>query len=214
MSETMGDNGTVRYSVREVVGVFSTAIALETAVEQLELAGVTRAAISVLGVDAPRSGRIDALYRSAKVIADDPTARRAAFVSPESRTEGEALAISFPLLIGGFGGAWAVAAAGGALVTAIGATILGGAVGAGLGGLLFLAVARHHAAYIRTQLARGGLVLWVSTPDDAAEQCALDVLQRCGGMSVHTHTIEREWGMADRPLHDVQFDPLLERDKR
>jgi ABC-type molybdate transport system ATPase subunit len=44
----------MRYVAREVVGVFPTASALETAVEQLEIAGVNRAAISVLGVDAER----------------------------------------------------------------------------------------------------------------------------------------------------------------
>jgi hypothetical protein len=110
----------MRYSAREVVGAFPTASALETAVEQLEITGVDRAAISVLGVDAPRSGRLDALYRSAEAIEDDPTARQAAFVSKESQTEGKAFAISLPLGVGGFAGAWAVAAAGGALAAAIG----------------------------------------------------------------------------------------------
>ena len=124
------------------------------------------------------------------------------------------MAIAFPAGIGGFTGAWAVAAAGGALVTAIGMTVLGGAVGAGLGALLFYAVASHHAVDIESQLAAGGLVLWVSTPDEAAEQRALEVLRRCGGMSVHAHTIDREWGVANSPLHDVQPDPFLEHDKR
>lgn len=203
----------MRYDAREVVGVFPTASALGTAVEQLEIAGVDRAAISVLGVDPKRSGQIDTLYRSAEAIEDDPAARQAAFVSQESQTEGKAFAISLPFGIGGFTGAWAVAASGGALAATIGATVLGGAVGAGLGVLLVRAVARHHAEDIQSQLARGGLVLWVSTPNDAAEQRALDVLGRCGGRSVHAHSVTREWGIADVPLHDVQPDPFLERDK-
>ena len=146
------------------------------------------------------------------MIEDDLAARQAAFVSQESRTEGRAFAISLPFGIGGFAGAWAVAAAGGALAAAVGATVVGGAVGAGLGALLVRAVARHHAETVQSQLARGGLVLWVSTPDEASEQRALEVLRRCGGMSVHTHSVAREWGVADSPLHDVQPDPLLERD--
>ena len=213
MVEQTKESGTMRYDAREVVGVFPIASALETAVEQLEIAGVDRAAISVLGVNPKRSGRIDTLYRSAEAIEDDPAARQAAFVSQESQTEGKAFAISFPFGIGGFAGAWAVAAAGGALAATIGATVLGGAVGAGLGVLLVRAVARHHAENIQSQLARGGLVLWVSTPNDAAEQRALDVLGRCGGTSVHAHSVTREWGIADVPLHDVQPDPFLERDK-
>ena len=43
----MDEGGTMHYATPEVVGVFSTASALETAVEQLEIAGVDRAAISV-----------------------------------------------------------------------------------------------------------------------------------------------------------------------
>ena len=167
----------------------------------------------MLGVDPKRSGRIDTLYRSAEAIEDDPAARQAAFVSQESQTEGKAFAISLPFGIGGFAGAWAVAAAGGALAATIGATVFGGAVGAGIGVLLVRAVARHHAENIQSQLARGGLVLWVSTPNEAAEQRALDVLGRCGGTSVHAHSVTREWGIADVPLHDVQPDPFLERDK-
>ena len=204
----------MHYATREVVGVFPSSGALELAVDQLEIAGVDRAAISILGVGSQRSARLDALYRSAKAIEDDPAARHAAFVSQHSRTEGESIAIAGPAGIGGLAGAWAVAAAGGALVTAIGATIVGGVVGAGFGGLLLYAVARHHAANIQSQIEAGGLILWVSAPDDAAEQRALEVLRRCGGGSVHTHTVDREWGVADLPMHGVQPDPFLEHDPR
>jgi hypothetical protein len=106
MSGTAGESGTMRYAAREVVGAFPTSAGLETAVEQLEIAGVDRTAISVLGVDAARSGRVDALYRSAEAIEDDPAARQAAFVSQESRTEGKAFAILLPLGIGGLRGPW------------------------------------------------------------------------------------------------------------
>jgi hypothetical protein len=37
-------------------------------------------------------------------------------------------------------------------------------------------------------------VLWVSTPDTDAEQRALDILGRCGGLWVHAHQMAREWG--------------------
>ena len=122
------------------------------------------------------------------------------------------MAISLPFTIGGFAGAWAVAAAGGALAAAIGATLVGGAVGAGLGVLLLRAVARHHVDSAHEQLAQGGSILWVSTPDAAAEQRALQILQRCGGRSVHAHQVARDWGVADVPLHDFQPDPFLEPD--
>jgi hypothetical protein len=214
MSGTTEKNGTTYIPTREVVGVFPNSGALELAVDQLEIAGVDRAAISVLSVHSERSPRLDALYRSAKAIEDDPAARQTAFVSHDSLIEGESIAIAGPAGIGGIAGAWAVGAAGGALVTAIGMTILGGVVGAGLGGLLLYAVARHHATNIQSQIEAGGLVLWVSTSNDAAEQKALEVLRRCGGESVHTHTIDRKWGVDDTPLHDIQPDPFLEHGPR
>lgn len=209
----MQDSQSEHQMIREVVGAFHSADALDAAVEQLELAGVGRAAISVLGVTATRSGLADTYYRSVETIGDDPATRLATFVSSHSRTEGGAAAIAVPFAIGGFAGAWAVAAAGGALITAIGVTVLTGGVAAGLGALLVGAVAHRHAANIETQLAQGGLILWVRTPDSAAEDRALAVLQRCGGTSVHAHTIERDWGVADVPLHDVQPDPFLESGK-
>jgi hypothetical protein len=67
--------------------------------------------------------------------------------------------------IGGFAGIWAVAAAGGAVVTTIGATIVRGDIGAGLGGLLLLSM----AAGIRVNLAAAAVVVWPweRRPNDA-----------------------------------------------
>jgi hypothetical protein len=206
-------DATMHYSAREIVGVFPTSEALEAAVDQLEIAGVNRAAISVLGIDRQRPASIDTVFQSAKAISDDPVARHAAFVSQPARVEGESLAITFPFLVGGMAAAWAVAAAGGALLLAIGATVVGGGVAAGLGTLLYRAVSQKHAANIAAQLSTGGLVLWVSTPDAAAEARALQVLRNCGGQSVHAHTIDQHWGVEDTPLHGVQPDPFLESDR-
>ena len=82
----------------------------------------------------------------------------------------------------------------------------------GLGALLVRAVARHHAADIHDRLANGETVVWVSTPGAKAEQRVLEVMNQCGGASVHAHAIERAWGPSDRPLSGVQPDPFLEKD--
>ncbi len=199
----------MRYDAREVVGVFATPDALDNAVEQLGLAGVGRAAISVLAVNAEKLAWMEP-SRLARSALDDPAVRQAVPVPQDMQAEGEVVAIAVPVQIGGFAGAWAVAAGGGALVAAIGATLLGGAIGAGLEVLLFRAVSHHHASDVQAQLAEGGLALWVSTPDDAAVQRALEVLRRCGGSSVHVHTVSRAWGVEDTPLHDAQPDPFLQ----
>jgi VIT1/CCC1 family predicted Fe2+/Mn2+ transporter len=215
MTEKGIGTATWTYRARETVGVFADPDALEAAVDALERAGFDRAAISVLASEETVRERVGHLYRSAAEAADDSRAPQAAFVSRHSRVEGKAAAVGIPFQIGGFAGAYAVVAGGGTLAAAIAATILGGAVAGGLGALLAHAVARHHAERVREQLARGGLVLWVGTPDAEAEKRALEVLQKCGASAVHVHTIEREWGVKDRPLQDAQLDPLLlERDPK
>jgi hypothetical protein len=64
----------MRYSVREVVGVFPDLASLDKAVRQLEENGVDRAAISVLGVSSGAKGG-----HSAQAIEDDPSAPRLPF---------------------------------------------------------------------------------------------------------------------------------------
>jgi hypothetical protein len=216
-SEAIGETGTVQNLVREVVGVFDSPAHLEAAVEQLGIAGVDRAAMSVLGAEGtspgePRKEGADAAPRSVLEISDDPTTPTTAFVSDISWNEARGMVTAVPLVIGGFGAAWAVAAAGGALLFAIGATVASGAVGAGFGALLYHAVARHHAAAIRDQMARGGLILWVRVADTEAEERALAVLRARGAGFVHTHTIDRPWGVANSPLNGVQPDPFLGHD--
>ena len=75
--------GTAHYAVAEVVSIFRTAAALETTIAELETAGFGRASISILATKAERSGGIDTLYKSAKMIEDDPAARQTVFVSAE-----------------------------------------------------------------------------------------------------------------------------------
>lgn len=200
------------YGAKEAVGVFADADALERAVDELELSGFDRAALSVLSADARAKGRVEGLYRPIAEIEDSTDARRGAFVSRNSRTEGEAAAIGAPFYVGGIAGAFAVIATGGALAPAFAAAIAGGAAGAGLGTLLATAIARRHVARVQAQLMQGGLVLWVGVADPATEKRALAILQKTGARDVHVHELHREWSMRDLPVGHFQFDPLLERD--
>jgi hypothetical protein len=117
-AENMCDDGTLGYVHREAVGVFDNADALEAAVDELEISGFDRAAISVLASDKTVKDRLGRLYRSVAEIVDDPRAPLAAFVSKDSRVEGEAATVGVPLFIGGIAGGLAVVASGGALAAA------------------------------------------------------------------------------------------------
>lgn len=203
MSNTDENNA----KVKEAVGVFRDAKALETAVDELEVSGFDRAAISVLATDVQATQQVERFYRTARDIEDSSRAPHAAFVSRDARTEGEAAVVGLPIYVGGCAGAVAVAAAGGALALAIAAALAGGVAGAGLGAIFATAIARHHAAGVREQVDKGGLVLWVRVPDADAEKRALAILQKAGARDVHVHEIKHEWGAV--PSAMPQADPFL-----
>ena len=203
-------NGNYRYIVREAVGVFSEPEALERAVDELEVSGFDRAALSILASDGTIVDRVGHLYRNIAEIADNRRVPQRAFVETDSRVEGAAAAIGIPCYICGVAGAGVTAVGfGAATVATVAGGVVGGVVGAGLGALLAGAIIRRHVLEVSQQLAEGGLVLWVGLRDDDAERRALHILAASGGRDVHVHEFEREWTLKDRPLCDVQFDPFL-----
>lgn len=187
------------YNAREVVTVFSNPVDLEMAVEELEISGFRRAAMSVLGTGPDAQARVKGFYHRIETGRGNDV-RHTASLSRDARVEGEAAAIARPAYIGGVAGTWAAIAAGSALAPAFAAVIAAGAGGAGLGALLAGAVARRYSERIGEQLARGGVALWVNAKDDAAEKRALDILEKMGGMHVHPHAVQCEWNIRDIPF--------------
>jgi hypothetical protein len=185
------------YLTHEVVGVFAEPDALEAAIDALAISGFDRASVSVLASGDKNKETVARFYRSVTEIEDDPKAPQAAFVSKESRIEGEAAAVGIPLYIGGVAGAFAVVASGGVLAAAIAAAIAGSAAGAGLGALLAHTIANRHTQQVLEQLAQGGMVLWVRVENDEAEKLALQILTKAKAQDVHVHKVTRQWTLKD-----------------
>jgi len=204
---------TKTYCAREVVATFGSAEALEAAVDKLELAGLDRSTLSVLGTNPKDKLWLEQRYGSTVKAADSSRAERSAFVSTDSKAEGTGAAITAPLYIASVAGAFAVIASGGTLALAAGVAIAAGAAGGGLGALVANVVGSQHAENVMEQIARGGLVLWVSVADPESEQRVLALLRECGGQHVHVHEVERRFGAEARPLSGVQPDPFLESDR-
>jgi len=85
--------GNYDYSVREAVGVFADPAALERAVDELEIAGFDRAALSVFATDETIIDRVGHLYRNVAEVEDNRHVPQAAFAEVDSRVEGEAAAV-------------------------------------------------------------------------------------------------------------------------
>ncbi len=197
------DDGMTRYQAREVVGLFAKPADLQAAIDQLMLGGIDRAQISVLGKRTHVGGHL-----FGKDEKDGPQA----VADEDSFTEIEAATVGVPIYLLGVGGMAVVIASGGSLALGIGALMLGGAAGGGLGGMLAHAIGMKHRETIAEQVKRGGMLLWVQPRNAAQEQAATAVLEHNHATDVHVHEISREWGIKDVPLHDVNPDPILEHD--
>jgi len=79
-----------------------------------------------------------------------------------------------------------VVASAGVVAAAVTGTALAGAL---IGTVLTRWLGKHHAEHLQEQLDRGGLLLWVRTPDAAAEQRALEILTRHSAHDVHIHDL-------------------------
>jgi hypothetical protein len=64
-----------------------------------------------------------------------------------------------------------------------------GGTGGLIGATLAKLVGDHHAQYLKDQLDRGGLLLWVNLRDRAHEDRATEILRRHAGRDVHVHDL-------------------------
>ena len=177
------------HSIRcpEAVGIFDDADALKAAVYDLMMAGFSRWDISVLGSqEALRSRFGDRFWTSAE-LADDPEAPRAAFVSEEAIGELEGGIAGGFLFLGSAIAMTALLTPASTLIGSIAAVAIGGVPGAALGSLLARRIHRHHLDYYATQVAHGGLLLWVRVDGPGQEQRALAILKGHSGRDVHIH---------------------------
>jgi hypothetical protein len=183
-AKTSGPTGA---TVREAVGVFADADALQAAIDDLMSSGFDRAEISLLASEEAVVAKLGHRYRRVEDLEDDAEVPRAAYVSVESVGDAEGAVIgglmyvTAGLLMG------PVALAGGTLA-AIGTA---GLAGMGIGGLLGAQLARligaHHAKRIEEQIHHGGLLLWVRAWNADRERRAVEILSRHSGRDVHVH---------------------------
>ena len=176
---------------REAVGLFHGEKALESAVDELLINGFNHADLSLLAADRAIEDRLGHKFERVADLEDDPGVAFQAFVDSDSRTEGKGVLIGGLFYVGAVAAAGMVVASGGAVA----ALILGVAAGGGAGGLVGVLLARflekHHAHALQEHLDKGGLLLWVHTPDEEHERSALDILRRAGAEDAHAHSLPK-----------------------
>jgi hypothetical protein len=182
----MGDTQT-----REAVGLFHDEKTLEGAVDELLINGFNHADLSLLAADQAIEARLGHKFERVADLEDDPHVAFQAFIDSDSRTEGKGVLIGGLFYVGAVAAAGMVVASGGAVA----ALILGVAAGGGAGGLVGVLLGRflekHHAHALQQHLDKGGLLLWVHTPDEEHERKALDILRRAGAEDAHVHSLPK-----------------------
>jgi hypothetical protein len=177
-------------TVREAVGVFHTPEQLQAAATELQTAGFNHHDISMLAGEKAIGEKLGHLYIRTRDLEDEPAAPRQAYHSPPDLGDAKGALIGMPMYVAATLTAGVVAATGGTLAALLGGVALAGGA-AGLVGLAFANRAeRKYAEALMESLERGGLLLWVRTPDPALEERAKDILSRHGATDVHVHELK------------------------
>ncbi len=175
--------------IREAVGVFGDADAMQQAIEDLLSSGFDHAELSLLASEETVDEKLGHKYKKVAEIEDDAAVPRIRYVSQEAISEGEYVFTGGLVLLGTLSAVGIIVASGGAFAAAI----TGAALGAGTWGLLGEIIARfigvQHAEYIQEQLTHGGLLLWVRCLNSEREKSAMEILSRHSGRDVHVHAL-------------------------
>ena len=174
---------------REAVAVFHDERSLQRAVDDLLISGFDRSAISLLAGQRVVEASLRHSYKSVADLEDDPGVPRVHYAGSDSRTEAQGAVIGGFAYVGACASAGVVAASGGTALAALLAVAAAGGFAGLLGAGVARLIARHHAQHLRTQLDKGGLVLWVRVANDDQEREALEILMLHEAEDVHIHQL-------------------------
>jgi hypothetical protein len=172
--------------VREAVAVFDDVSGLESAFDELRAAGFATADISLLAAQVAVQRKLGHVYQRVEELEDEPQAPRTAFVSGKKLGEREDRLVGSLTVLPTVLAAGTVVASAGAVAAAIVGTALAGAL---LGTVFTHWMDQRHADWLQGQLDRGGILLWVRTPNEDAERRALAILTRHSAHDIHIHEI-------------------------
>ncbi|HMR34278.1 MAG TPA: hypothetical protein PKA13_24705 [Geminicoccaceae bacterium] len=171
---------------REAVAVLDDVASLEKTVDDLLAAGFAEDDISLLAGHATVESKLGRMYRRVEEMEDDPKAPRTAFVSSKDFSRREGMVIASLTYVPTLIAAGTVVASAGAVAAAIAGVAV---AGASIATLLTHWMDKRHAEWLEEQLDRGGILVWVRTPDTAAERKALEVLGRYSAHDIHVHGV-------------------------
>jgi hypothetical protein len=173
-------------TVTEAVAVFHDVSNLDAAVEELRAAGFGHDEISLLATEQAVNRKLGHRYERVEELEDDPAVPRVAYRTRASLGDSEDRLIGSLTYLPAVVAAGTVVASAGVVAAAVTGTAIAGAL---IGTVLAHWLDKNHAEHLQEQLDRGGLLLWVRTPDPETQQRALAILTRHSAHDVHIHRL-------------------------
>lgn len=172
---------------REVVGFFMSGEDMQEAIRALEGTAFPRQDISIMGTRAELVEVFGTKTVDPHVAMDNAETPRSAPARPEEKNIGISAMVSVPAYVGAIAAAFSAGAV--AFPATITAAIVGGLGGGTLGAILAKIFGDRDTRHYEEQIEKGGLLLWVRTPDREREEIAVDVMRRYNAHEVHVHDI-------------------------
>lgn len=185
--ETTSPDMVIMTKAREAVGLFTDIDKLQDAVRELEGTAFPRDSITVLGTSKDIEDKFGTTVIDPVAAEDDPDAPRQPPVRPEEKTIGTSALIGVATYIGVVSATLVAAPV--TIPGTLAAIALGGSGGAALGTVLARLFGHHYDKNIERQVEKGGLLLWVRTPDPELEYIACRILLHHGATHVKVHDI-------------------------
>ncbi len=175
-----------RTTVREAVAVFDEVYELDGAVEDLLKAGFKKTDMSLLASEDAVKQKLGHRYERVEELEDEPDAPRIAYRTRASIGDSDDVIVGTLTYLPAVVAAGTVVASEGVVAAAITATAIAGAL---IGTVLTRWLDKHHALQLQEQLDKGGLLLWVRTPDQETQRRAVEILTRHSAHDVHLHQL-------------------------
>ncbi len=173
--------------IREAVGVFENEENLDAAVSELENTAFPRHDISVLG----GNESVRCIFGTSDIettqIEDNPKTPRSVSIHPEEKAIGAGVIISGLAYIGGC--IAAISANSMPDIALLYSIAAGSLIGGIIGAVIVLFMRSYYRANVDRRISKGGLVVWVRTPEPVLEEAACAILQKHGAHDVHVHDI-------------------------
>jgi hypothetical protein len=182
-------NAMTEGSTREAFALFQDTDKVNAAVSDLEGAGFDRSEMSLLAQQGVLDGHMPGEYGEIHKAAEDPKAPREAVIADTDVRQGRTLAASTVAAVGAFAASGITIMTGGTAAVAIAAAAAAGLGSAAVGEALGKKASDSEKEYLREQLRRGGIVLWVKTPTPEKESRARQILTRHCASEVRVHDV-------------------------